>query len=102
MSRRVLWGIVAAVAVVGGYLFWVAQGRSHYAAVGDCVSSPSSGKLVHVSCDSSGALRVLARFDGDDSNDCDAVDGTTRAFVEYPKNAASFVLCAGTAATPTK
>ena len=97
MSRKVVWGIVAGALVVAGYLYWVNQGKSHYAAVGDCVSAPKAGQLVHVSCDSGGALRVLAKFSGDDSNQCDSVDGTTQAFIEYPKGAASFVLCAATA-----
>ena len=100
MSRKVVWGIVVGALAVAGYLYWVNQGKSHYAAVGDCVSAPASGQLVHVSCDTSGALSVLAKFSGDDSNQCDAVNGTTRAFVEYPKGAAAFVLCA--AATATK
>ena len=97
MSRKQLWGIVAGVLLVAGYLYWVDQGRGHFAAVGDCVANPKSGQLVHVSCGSAGALRVLAKFSGDDSNQCDAVDGTTQAFVEYPKGAAAFVLCTGTA-----
>ncbi len=95
MSRKLLWGIVAGVLLVAGYLYWVNQGRSHYAAVGDCVSSPKSGQLVHVSCGSAGALQVLAKFSGDDSNQCDTVGGTTQSFVEYPKGAAAFVLCTG-------
>jgi len=95
MSRKVVWGIVAGALVVAGYLYWVNQGKQHYAAVGDCVSTPKSGQLVHVDCGSPGALKVLAKFDGDDSNRCDGVSGTTRAFVEYPKGAGSFVLCAG-------
>ena len=97
MSRKVVWGIVAGVLAVAGYLYWVNQGKSHYAAVGDCVSTPTSSQLVHVSCGSAGALRVLAKFSGDDSNQCDAVNGTTRAFIEYPKGAASFVLCTAAA-----
>ena len=97
MSRKVLWGIVAGALVVIGYLFWVDQGKQHYAAVGDCVSNPRSGELVHVACGAPGALKVLAKFTGDDSNRCDNVSGTTRAFVEYPKGEASFVLCAGAA-----
>lgn len=95
MSRKVLWGIVVGALAVAGYLYWVNQGKSHYAATGDCVATPKSGQLVHVSCDSSGALRVLAKFSGDDSNQCDAVSGTTQAFIEYPKGSAAFVLCAG-------
>jgi hypothetical protein len=95
MSRKVVWGVVAGALVIVGYLFWVDQGKQHYAAVGDCVSTPKSGELVHVSCDSPDALKVLAKFTGDDSNRCDNVSGTTHAFVEYPKGAASFVLCAG-------
>jgi hypothetical protein len=97
MSRKVVWGIVAGALVVAGYLYWVNQGKSHYAAVGDCVATPTSGQLVHVSCDSGGALRVLAKYSGDDSNRCDSVNGTTQAFVEYPKGAASFVLCTAAA-----
>jgi hypothetical protein len=97
MSRKVLWGVVAGALLVTGYLYWVNQGNSHYAAVGDCVAPPQSGRLVHVACDSSGALRVLAKFPGDDSNQCDSVNGTTRAFVEYPQGATAFVLCAGSA-----
>ncbi len=95
MSRKVLWGIVVGALVVAGYLYWVNQAKSHYATTGDCVATPKPGQLVHVPCDSSGALRVLARFPGDDSNQCDAVRGTTRAFIEYPKGEAAFVLCAG-------
>jgi hypothetical protein len=97
MSRKVVWGIVAGALVLAGYLYWVNQGKSHYAAVGDCVATPKSGQLVKVSCGSGGALRVLAKFSGDDSNRCDSVAGTTQAFVEYPKGAAAFVLCAAAA-----
>ncbi|MBS2964794.1 hypothetical protein KGA66_17175 [Actinocrinis puniceicyclus] len=97
MSRKVVWGIVAGALLAAGYLYWVNEGRGHYAAVGDCVTSPRAGELVHVSCGSTGALQVLAKFSGDDSNRCDAVNGTTRAFVEYPRGAAAFVLCAGSA-----
>jgi hypothetical protein len=97
MSRKVVWGIVAGALVVAGYLYWVNQGRSHYAAVGDCVSTPAAGQLVHVDCGAAGALKVLAKFSGDDSNQCDSVTGTTRAFIEYPKGAASFVLCTAAA-----
>lgn len=97
MSRKVLWGIVVGALAIAGYLFWVNQGKSRYTAVGDCVSAPASAQLVHVSCGSSGAVRVLAKFSGDDSNQCDAVNGTTQAFVEYPKGAPAFVLCAGSA-----
>src|SRR5262249_12744944 len=95
MSRKVVWGIVAGALVIAGYLYWVNQGKSHYASVGDCVTTQNAGQLVHVACGGAGALRVLAKFTGDDSNQCDAVNGTTRAFVEYPKGAAAFVLCAG-------
>ena len=95
MSRKVVWGIVAAAVAIVGYLYWVDQGKQQYAAVGDCVATPKAGQLIHVSCGSAGALKVLAKFAGDDSNRCDTVSGTTQAFVEYPKGAASFVLCAG-------
>jgi hypothetical protein len=100
MSRKVPWGryILAALAgvlVVTGYLYWVEQAKPHYAAVGDCVDSPKAGRLVHVSCSSSGALKVVAKFSGDDSNQCDSVPGTEQVFVEYPTDEPSFVLCAG-------
>lgn len=97
MSRKVVWGVVVGALAVAGYLYWVNQGKSHYAAVGDCVSTPTSGQLAHVSCDSSGALRVLAKFTGDDSNQCDGVNGTTQAFIEYPKGTSAFVLCTAAA-----
>ena len=92
---KAVLGIAAGILLIAGYLFWVHQGEAHYAAVGDCVSSPKQGELVQVSCGSAGALKVLARFSGDDSNQCDAVAGTTKAFVEYPSDSASFVLCVG-------
>ena len=100
MARKVVWGIVAGALVISGYLYWVNLGKTHYAAVGDCVTQ-KSGQLAHVACDSTGALRVLAKFSGDDSNQCDAVNGTTQAFIEYPKGTASFVLCA-TAVKPAQ
>jgi hypothetical protein len=93
-----VWGIVVGALVIAGYLYWVDQGRGRFAGVGDCVSSPNTEQqLVHVACGDPGALRVLAKFPGDDSNHCDSVPGTTHAFVEYPKGAAGFVLCAGNA-----
>jgi len=97
MSRKALSGALAGVLVIAGYLLWVDQGRTHYAAVGSCVVSPKAGALSVVSCGSAGALKVLAKFPGDDANQCDPVMGTTRAFVEYPGNAPAFVLCAGDA-----
>jgi hypothetical protein len=93
----VVWGIESGELLVIGYLFLVNEGKKHYAAVGDCVATPKSGELVHVACGAPGALKVLAKFTGDDSNRCDGVSGTTQAFVEYPKGEASFVLCAGAA-----
>jgi len=97
MSGKVLVGVLAAAVLVGGYLYWVDQGKQSYAAVGDCVSSPSQGKLLQVDCSSTGALKVLAKFGSDDSNQCDTVAATTRAFVEYPVGQAAFVLCTGQA-----
>lgn len=92
-------GVTAGVLLIAGYLFWVHQGVTHYAAVGDCVTSPKQGELVQVSCGSAGAMKVLAKFEGDDSNQCDAVAGTSRAFVEYPSGSTAFVLCVGAAAS---
>jgi hypothetical protein len=102
MSRKVPWGrymlaTLIAVLVVAGYFAWVEQAKPHYAAVGDCVDSPKAGQLVHVSCSNAGALKVVAKFSGDDSNQCDSVPGTEQVFVEYPTSAPSFVLCAGSA-----
>lgn len=95
MSRRIAGGIAAGALVVAGYLIWVDQGHTRYAAVGDCVSTPAAGRLVHAGCAGAGVLKVLAKFPGDDANRCDSVPGTTRAFVEYPKGSGAFVLCAG-------
>jgi len=97
MSGKVLAGVIAGALIIGGYFYWVDQGKQNYAAVGDCVSSPSQGKLVQVDCDSTGALKVLAKFTSDDSNQCDKVPATTRAFVEYPVGQTAFVLCTGAA-----
>jgi hypothetical protein len=92
---KAVLGVTAGILLIAGYLFWVHQGETHYAAVGDCVSSPTRGELVQVSCGSAGAMKVLAKFSGDDSNQCDGVAGTTKAFVEYPTSATAFVLCVG-------
>ena len=94
MWGKVLVGVLAGALILGGYFYWVDQGKQSYAAVGDCVTSPSKGKLVQVACDSTGALKVLAKFSSDDSNQCDTVAATTRAFVEYPAGQSAFVLCA--------
>lgn len=94
---KAVLGVAAGVLLIAGYLFWVHQGVTHYAAVGDCVSSPKEGELVEVSCGSSGAMKVLAKFNGDDANQCDGVSGTTKAFVEYPSGSSAFVLCVGAA-----
>jgi hypothetical protein len=95
MSCKVLAGVIAGVLIVGGYLYWVEQGKPSYAAVGDCVASPAQGKLAQVGCGSTGALKVLAKFTGDDSNQCDTVSATTRSYVEYPAGQDAFVLCVG-------
>ncbi len=93
MSGKVLVGVAAGILIIAGYFYWVDQGKQSYAAVGDCVSSPSHGKLIQVDCGSAGALKVLAKFGSDDSNQCDKVLATTRAFVEYPAGQSAFVLC---------
>ena len=95
MSGKVVAGVIAGALIVGGYLCWVEQGKPSYAAVGDCVTSPAQGKLDQVGCGSTGAQKVLAKFTGDDSNQCDTVAATTRAYVEYPSGQAAFVLCVG-------
>lgn len=94
---KAVLGVAAGILLIAAYLFWVHQGETHYAAVGDCVSSPRHGELVQVSCGSAGAMKVLAKFDGDDSNQCDGVAGTAEAFVEYPSSSTAFVLCVGAA-----
>jgi hypothetical protein len=104
MARKVRWGryvpvALALAAVAAGYMYWIDEAKPHYAAVGDCVDSPDSGRLVHVSCSSAGALRVVAKFPGHDSNKCDTVAGTREVFVEYPDSTTSFVLCAANAAS---
>lgn len=88
-----------AAVLIGGYLLWVAQGRVDYAPVGACVAPPSAGVLRQESCDASGALRLLGKFPGDDSDQCLSVTGTTRVFVEHPTSSTSFILCAAPAAS---
>lgn len=95
MSGKVLAGVIVGALIIGGYFYWVDQGKQSYAAVGDCVSSPGQGKLIQVGCGTAGALKVVAKFPGDDSNQCDSVAATTRAYVEYPAGQQAFVLCAG-------
>lgn len=103
MARKVRWGRIipvalAVAAVAAGYMYWVDEAKPQYAAVGDCVDSPAQGRLVHVSCSSEGALRVVAKFPGHDSNKCNTVTGTREVFVEYPDATTSFVLCAASPA----
>ncbi|HEV2640613.1 MAG TPA: hypothetical protein VGX23_36150 [Actinocrinis sp.] len=95
MLGKVVAGVMAGALIVGGYLYWVEQGKPSYAAVGDCVSSPSQGTLDQVGCGSTGAQKVLAKFTGDNSNQCDTVNATMRAYVEYPAGQDAFVLCVG-------
>jgi hypothetical protein len=95
MSGKVFAGVIVGVVIIGAYFYWVEQGKPSYAAVGDCVTSPAKGQLDQVGCDSSGALKVLAKFSGDNSNQCDTVTATTRAYVEYPPSQGAFVLCVG-------
>ena len=95
MSGKVFAGVIIGALLIAGYFYWVEQGKPTYAAVGDCVASPAKGQLDQVGCSSSGALKVLAKFTGDDSNHCDTVAATTRAYVEYPAGQDAFVLCVG-------
>ena len=95
MSGKVFAGVIVGALLIGGYFYWVEQGKPSYAAVGDCVSSPAQGTLDQVGCGSTGALKVLAKFTGDNSNQCDSVTATTQAFVEYPAGQDAFVLCVG-------
>jgi hypothetical protein len=97
MSRKVLWGIVAGALLVAGYLFWVNSGKQTSLAVGDCVSVGSGSQLDTVRCSSAaGVYKVLAKFDGTDSNQCDAVSGTVKSFVLDQPSTNGLVLCAGT------
>jgi hypothetical protein len=96
MSRKVLWGIVAGALLVAGYLFWVNSGKQTSLAVGDCVSVGSGSQLDTVRCSSAaGVYKVLAKFDGTDSNQCDAVSGTVKSFVLDQPSTNGLVLCAG-------
>jgi hypothetical protein len=98
MSRKVLWGIVAGAVLVVGYLYWIDSGKQTNLAVGECVSVGSSGQLDTVKCAAGvGVYRVLAKFDGTDSNQCDTVAGTTKSFVLDQPSTGDLVLCAGAA-----
>jgi hypothetical protein len=98
MSRKVLWGIVVGALVVAGYLYWVSDGKHTNLAVGDCVSVGGSGQLDVVSCGASADVyKIIAEYDGSDSNQCDAVAGTVKSFVISQSGTGGLVLCAGKA-----
>jgi hypothetical protein len=96
MSRKVLWGIVVGALVVAGYLYWVSDGQHTNLAVGDCVAVAGSGQLDVVDCSAgAGIYRILAEYDGSDSNQCDGVSGTVKSFVISQSGSGGLVLCAG-------
>ena len=98
MSRKVLWGIVAGALLVAGYLYWVDSGKQTNLAVGDCVSVGvgSGSQITPVQCSSTaGVYKVLAKFEGTDSNQCDTVAGTEKSFVLDQPSTNGLVLCAG-------
>jgi hypothetical protein len=96
MSRKVLWGIVAGALLVAGYLYWVNDGKQTNLAVGDCVTVSSASQINTVKCSpSAGVYKVLAKFEGSDSNQCDTVAGTVKSFVLDQPSTNGLVLCAG-------
>jgi hypothetical protein len=96
MSRKLLWGIVAGALLVAGYLYWVNDGKQTNLAVGDCVTVSSASQIDTVKCSSSaGVYKVLAKFEGSDSNQCDTVAGTVKSFVLDQPSTNGLVLCAG-------
>lgn len=98
MSRKVLWGIVVGALVVAGYLYWVSDSRHTNLAVGDCVSVAGGGQLDVVDCAAgSGVYKIIAEYDGTDSNQCDAVHGTVKSFVISQSGTGGLVLCTGDA-----
>ena len=98
MSRKVLWGIVAGALLVAGYLYWVDDGKQTNLAVGDCVAAGSTNQIATVKCSqSAGVYKVLAKFEGSDSNQCDTVPGTVKSFVLDQPSTNGLVLCAGPA-----
>jgi hypothetical protein len=103
MSRKVLWGIVAGALLVAGYLYWVGSGKQTNLAVGECVSVSSKNQITAVQCSSaSGVYKVLAKFDGTDSNQCDSVTGTVKSFVLDQPSTNGLVVCAGAGTGATK
>ena len=98
MSRKVLWGIVAGALLVAGYLYWVNDGKQTNLAVGDCVAVSSGTQIDTVKCSATaGVYKVLAKFQGTDSNQCDTVPGTVKSFVLDQPSTNGLVLCAGVA-----
>ena len=96
MSRKVLWGIVAGALLVAGYLYWVNAGKQTNLAVGDCVTVSSAGPDRHGQVlRVAGVYKVLAKFEGSDSNQCDTVTGTVKSFVLDQPSTNGLVLCAG-------
>ena len=96
MSRKLLWGIVAGALLVAGYLYWVDSGKQTNLAVGDCVAVSSGTQITPVQCSTAaGVYKVLAKFEGTDSNQCDTVTGTVKSFVLDQPSTNGLVLCAG-------
>lgn len=93
---KILAGVGAVSAVTAAAL-WINLGGDSYPTSGECVAQTGPHTLTVVPCSpgaTPAAYRVLARFTGADTNRCDTVPGTARAFVEYPSDQSPFVLCA--------
>jgi hypothetical protein len=66
--------------------------------VGDCVSVAGGGALDVVGCGAGGQVyKIIAEYDGTDSNQCDGVAGTVKSFVISQSGSGGLVLCAGKA-----
>jgi hypothetical protein len=98
---KILAGL-GAVSAISAAALWINLGGDDYPTKGQCVQQTGTHTLTVVACTSAAAraggsasYAVLARFTGVDTNQCDEVPGTARAFVEYPSDQAPIVLCAG-------
>jgi hypothetical protein len=83
------------LAVIAAALWYTNRPAPPTAKVGDCVTAPANGTFKKIGCgDSAAKFQVLQRFDGQDANQCDKVDGTAAAVRETSGSKQS-IICLG-------
>lgn len=86
---------IALVVVLAAALWVTNRPGPSLAKVGDCVSTPQSGKFTKVDCaDSAAAFQVIGSYSGHDSNQCDRTPNTQIAVLATSGTKES-ILCLG-------